>query len=460
MADNILDIQNTSIGASYPYLYSTVRSNTNIQAEDSFKRFTGLAALSATSAIGFPQVTQIGQSMIGGNGYNINRMYNSVPFEKLKNTPGVTYQDFRNRKGLEIAGVSDSFPSVQLNGAAAALRRNSSPITKLYAATSAIPNIGVYSLFNREAGKNFGAGWGDHDNPYALRLDFTAQSNVATQWTNNQWIPTKNVLSQATAFRGDQVQVIDFKRGENNQGIKLSAAYQWKPSILGSRISDILGLGQTQDFIKFYMTGPKLLPTDTTNTDDIIVFRAILDSLTDSFQPNWTPQQMIGRADPNYHYTGYSRSISLGFSVYATDRDEMKPIWRKLNALAGYTAPEYIKDSIAMKAPWMRITIGDIFVQQPVVITSLSYTLHDGDTTWEINIEQDREMMQAPKKIVVTMDMNIITNELPQKNGKFYSLAKRYDEKGESISGNDNWLSDFEKNPPYEQTAAEQDAAT
>jgi hypothetical protein len=47
------------------------------------------------------------------------------------------------------------------------------------------------------------------------------------------------------------------------------------------------------------------------------------------------------------------------------------------------------------------------------------------DTTWEINIEDDPEMMQAPKKISVSMTLNIVTNELPQKGGKFYTLAKR-----------------------------------
>jgi hypothetical protein len=130
--------------------------------------------------------------------------------------------------------------------------------------------------------------------------------------------------------------------------------------------------------------------------------------------------------------------------VYATDRDEMKPIWRKLNALAGYTAPTYNTDSIALEAPWMRITIGDLFYQQPVVITGLTYTLQDSDTTWEINIEQDASMMQAPKKISVTLSLNLITNELPQKGGRFYTLAKRFNGDSTAKNGNDNWLSDFE----------------
>jgi hypothetical protein len=179
------------------------------------------------------------------------------------------------------------------------------------------------------------------------------------------------------------------------------------------------------------MTGPKLFngaPEDV--TDDIMVFRATINSLSDSFNANWTPVTMIGRADPNYQYTGFGRDLNLDFTVYATDRDEMQPIWRKLNALAGFTAPTYDLNSIALRAPWMRITIGDLFVQTPVILTSVSYTLHDADTTWEINLEHDPNMMQAPHKVSVSCTFTVIGDDLPQKNGRFYTLAKEFDESG------------------------------
>jgi hypothetical protein len=48
------------------------------------------------------------------------------------------------------------------------------------------------------------------------------------------------------------------------------------------------------------------------------------------------------------------------------------------------------------------------------------------------------------------MSLNIITNELPQKGGKFYTLAKRFEADDQAKDGNDNWLSDMKKNltPP------------
>jgi len=129
----------------------------------------------------------------------------------------------------------------------------------------------------------------------------------------------------------------------------------------------------------------------------------------------------------------------------------MKPIWRKLNALAGYTAPEYTEDNISLVGPWMRMTIGDLFYQQPVILKSVGYTLGNADTPWEINIEQDPQMMQVPQKVDVNLTITPITDWLPQKGGKFYSLSKRFGDNGLPLPGNDNWLSDTYNNSELSQ---------
>jgi hypothetical protein len=56
-------------------------------------------------------------------------------------------------------------------------------------------------------------------------------------------------------------------------------------------------------------------------------------------------------------------------------------------------------------------------------------------------------MMQTPHKVDVNLTLTPITDWLPQKGGKFYSLAKRFDGKsGLPLPGNDNWLSDTKNN--------------
>ena len=454
---------------------------TNITLGSLAQKATGFAVGAIGSLSGIPQVAQIGQSFTNSSeNYSPKSAYAVSALNAMKSTNnvGIQYPDFRARKfpskEADTAGASAALSTKRVDGLAVSQRTlfdksgagggKNAIRSGLYSATSISP-YGAYSIFNLQTLY----GWGDHDNLYALRNDFTAQSHVATQWiptpgisaaaamglsqitgttfseqpASGNWAPTKNLLSKATPFRGDKVNVIDFSQRN------LTDAYRWlpKPKIFGAELPDFTKAGLTSDFIKFFFTGPTLIAGNEDDTDDIIVFRAVIGSISDSFNASWNGFQLIGRGDQNFQYGGFTRDVSFDFTVYATDRDEVKPIWRKLNALAGYTAPEYTKDNIALVAPWMRITIGDLFNQQAVIVKSVNYTLHNADTTWETNIEQDPQMMQTPHKVDVNMTVTPITDWLPQKGGKFYSLAKRFDKNsGLPLPGNDNWLSDTKNN--------------
>jgi len=449
--------------------------HTNISLKTVASNIFGFASLAAGSLTGYPQIGQVGQSITQGVENTLSGTYKTLPLNQLtdKNSP-ILYPDFRSR--LSIARNSDVgfgqqalsyIASRRLDGVSAATRL--SPMAAIYAAASATP-FGPYSVFNLDGGGKTGYGWGEHDHPDAIRSDFTMRSHVAKRWklgsqvhefadvdefgnelnrvVTDRWITGKfaatNIPTEmATPFRGDKVTVIDFGKRT------LAEAYLWKSNTfnLNNRLGAILNkTGITQDFIKFYFTGPKLQAGNEDNIDDIIVFRAVITSLSDSFVPSWNPAYMIGRADPNYIYNGVTRDVSLNFDIYATDRDEMQSIYRKLNGLAGYTAPSYDSDSIAMEAPWMRLTIGDLFVQTPVILNSLSFDYAVTDAPWEINIERDPNMMQVPFKIGVSCTFNVISDFLPQKGGRFYTLAKRFALDGTPLTGNDNWLSDTKQN--------------
>lgn len=437
---------------------------TNISLKTTLNNVFGFASIAGASFLGFPQIGQVGEALLDDK--SLSGTYTTLPFDKLTtklfpgtniNTP-VLYPDFRSRLNIDKdadVGAGKAalayLTSRRIDGASALMR--GSVKAGIYAAAAATP-IGPYSIFNLSGGGKTGYGWGEHDNQYAIRKDFTMRSHIAKRWVRGEPIAngdgtfsiskgyyanTVMPTEIATPFRGDKVTVIDFGRR------KLDNAYVWKPSyfdetkFLGKNLNK---LGLTQDFIKFFFTGPRLQAGNDTHRDDIIVFRAALTNLSDSFNPVWTPVNMIGRADPNYIYGGYSRDLSIGFDIYATDRDEMQPIYRKLNALAGYTAPTYDPESIAMEGPWMRITIGDLFNQTPVILSSLSYEYGVTEAPWEINIEDDPNMMQVPFKISVTMAFNVISDYLPQKGGRFYTLAKKFADGGVPKEGNDNWLSD------------------
>jgi len=468
--------ENVRAASSINIIRSDSNLNTNVSLASTAAKLLGVAANIVGSQTGIPQVAQIGQSFIGRFANNsLSSTYVTLPMERLvRPIPGLKYADFRsvipiqgsvNSKSLtdsEFYKNSGEFEkpsqllaaatSRRIDGTASGLRGSWKSVA--YAA-AAISPIGAYTIFNLDGAGSTGFGWGDHDNPYANRKDFTAMSHVATQWKRTKaieggkastggYVSNINALAQRTAFRGDKVNVIDFGKR------KLAGAYLWKPRSGNKleKLADILSnkLNITQDFIKFFLTGPALYNGNIDAEDDIIVFRAAITGLTDSYTANWTPINMIGRADPNYHYSGFSRDVSLNFDIYATDRDEVKPIYRKLNALAGYTAPTYNTKSIVMEAPWMRLTIGDLYHQQPVVLTSLSYTFAF-DAPWEINLENDPDMMQVPLKIGVQCSFNMVSDYLPRKGGRFYTLAKQFNENSTPLEGNDNWLSDTDSAP-------------
>lgn len=442
--------------------------NTNQNLTNAARAAGGYFGSIIGSLTGVPQVSQIMGSVVARSaGDRLISTYSTLPLNKLRNPFYLGLSDFRTRLATDSennsteTNLASAVSNIRLDGASAALR--GSKIALGYSIATAIPG-GIYTAFNLDAGGMQGYGWGDHGNPHAIRTDFTARSHVATRWqpgfvipdffkggTQNisgMMMPTLRPLERATPFRGDRVTVIDFGKRSKD------AAYLWNPGALA--LGKFIKTNLTQDFIKFFFTGPKIT-NNSTDPDDVMVFRAIINTLSDSHTGNWTPQNFIGRADPNYTYTGYTRGLDLDFTVFATDRDEMKPIYRKLNALAGYTAPTYLKDSIAMQGPWMRITIGDLFQQTPVILTSVSYTMVDADTTWEINIEDDPEMMQAPHKISVNCSFIVVSDELPQKGGRFYGLAKKYNESNSAIEGNDNWLSDSLGNVKLVQPPAVED---
>ena len=450
---------------------SYIGQATNIDEKSFAQSLLGFGVTTLGSTIGIPQVSQLSSTVTSiAFSDSIQSKYATLNKDQLNNKVfgiPVPYPDFRARRVLSgITGNQqqiNALGQIRADGASALLRGSAK--AGLYLAAAASP-AGAYSIFNLDGYGKTGYGLGSQGEPYALRNDFTLRSNVATQWKPltekdaidktsrmgkyGKWVPSRTPQDIAIPFRGDRVNVIDFKQSS------LKSVYQWKRDLAGDNIYQT---ATTQDFIKFYLTGPKLhagVRTNMQTKDDVLVFRAIISSISDTFSPTWTPQQMIGRADSNYHYSEFGRDLDLDFVVYASDRDEMQSMWRKLNALAGYTAPSYNPNDITLNGPWMRITVGDLFYQQPVLLNSLRYTIHDSDTTWEINIEDDPTMMQAPHRITVSCGFHVITDYLPQKNGRFYTLAKEFDDTGLPHEGKDNWLSDFLGNS--KQSKEERDA--
>jgi hypothetical protein len=165
--------------------------------------------------------------------------------------------------------------------------------------------------------------------------------------------------------------------------------------------------GAVDDFIKFKFY-------DRYNKK-FIIFRALLSGISDSITPEWSGTRYIGRPDQVYVYSGTERAISFTFDVYPKTRQEFPVLLEKVNYLIGLCYPSFTPDN-RMVAPFINLTIGDMFNDTPGFLNSLSMDVDDV-STWEID-----EGLQFPKKITCACEFTYIGKYLPSSLGKHYEL--------------------------------------
>lgn len=162
------------------------------------------------------------------------------------------------------------------------------------------------------------------------------------------------------------------------------------------------------DFIKFRFK-------DVVN-NKYLVFRAILSGITDTITPEFNPIKYIGRPDSLYTYKGVEREISFNFKIYPKTKQELPVLMEKMNYLVGLCYPSYT-DKERMVSPFIELTIGDMFVDAPGLLSTLAITVEDV-TTWEID-----EGLQFPHYISAACSFKYIGKHIPVALGKHYDLS-------------------------------------
>ena len=176
----------------------------------------------------------------------------------------------------------------------------------------------------------------------------------------------------------------------------------------------------TSDLIKFFFE--VIDPKDTNTSSDYLFFRAYLNSIGDGFKAEWTPYKYVGRAENFYRYGGFSRDVSLSFTVYAHSREEMIPLYQKLNSLVGTTAPRY-SDNGYMLGNFIKLTVGTYFNGVPGIINNINLK-PSFEAGWDINrnsrgktlkyYEDTDYVGQVPRMIEVDLTFTPIHSFTPQ----------------------------------------------
>ena len=171
-----------------------------------------------------------------------------------------------------------------------------------------------------------------------------------------------------------------------------------------------------RDIIKFRL---EFLNNNVSSTvTDVLAFRAYIDDFSDGMNAKWNPYRYMGRGEEFYVYDGFTRDISVAFTMYAHSPEEMKPLYQKLNYLMSTFAPDY-SDKLKMRGNIGYLTVGDYLYRQPGVFTDIKLSGFL-DIHWEIALNDpedgsDAGQYETPKHIKVALSFKPIHTFLPRR---------------------------------------------
>ncbi len=150
------------------------------------------------------------------------------------------------------------------------------------------------------------------------------------------------------------------------------------------------------DFVKFRIG---ILDNNSDNKEGLkryIHFRAFIDSFSDNYSAQWGEEKFMGRAESFFRYGGFSRSISMGWTLAAQSIDELIPMYQKLNYLASSLAPDYSSQGY-MQGNIAYLTFGGYCYEQPGIITGLNLS-YPKESPFEIDVDSKTGANDGGKK--------------------------------------------------------------
>lgn len=214
---------------------------------------------------------------------------------------------------------------------------------------------------------------------------------------DNDFVQSKAKQEAETAAQTPEKEYLtDYTTGSLEVRLGMSNNQNSKIGVSGQ--VDIINSSFEQDALNQDLFGKDIIPFQivsiTPNKETFLYFRVFLDSLSDNYSGDWSGNKFIGRAEEFYSYQGFKRDISFSFKVAAFSKDDLAPMHRKLNYLAGTTAPSYNAAGSFMRGTLSSITLGDYFTDQEGFFSSVNLSW-ESSYPWEIDL-LDEDIMKMP----------------------------------------------------------------
>jgi hypothetical protein len=187
---------------------------------------------------------------------------------------------------------------------------------------------------------------------------------------------------------------------------------------------------RTNDLAKFRIA---IIDNQTPTSKTFMHFRAFIDNFSDSYNASWNPVTYLGRGENFYTYSNFTRAINIGWTVAAQSKQELIPMYKKLNYLASSLAPDYTPSGY-MAGNLIQLTVGGYLYEQVGFFSSLTYDI-SSDTPWEIGLSttgEDKSVKELPHMIKVTAAFTPIHDFIVSKQtiSEFNETAILTDNKG------------------------------
>lgn len=223
------------------------------------------------------------------------------------------------------------------------------------------------------------------DNPQ-IKADFrtklTPPNSLYSNFSSNGTLDyeTNNIENRVNlgnpGKKGSKSSYVFGKDGVNKPLDKLNALpiYQSSTGVIQDNIKN--------DLVKFRIG---VIDNDNPKNKTYIHFRAFIDQMNESYSSNWNSTNYVGRGEELYRYGGgFKRSLNLAWTVAAQSKDELIPMYQKLNYLASIVAPDYSSEGY-MRGNLITLTLGGWFFEQVGFIEGINYDV-PADSPWEIAI--------------------------------------------------------------------------
>jgi hypothetical protein len=147
-----------------------------------------------------------------------------------------------------------------------------------------------------------------------------------------------------------------------------------------------------------------------------VYFRAYIKDLQETASPQYKDYQYIGRIEKFISYVSVQRTISFKLGVLAFAQDEVEGVWTRLNYLTGMVFPYGWTKGI-FQPNIIRLTIGNVYYDQPGYITSLSKNFNELTESWDIDKE-------VPIAATVNMQFTLIEKSAKIATSPFYGITE------------------------------------